>query len=74
MTRTHCECGRPIDPTAPHKLSGTAICERCHALHKSWRWSRYNPDCVATGDAIAKKGVGWTAWGGIAHVTVGGRR
>jgi hypothetical protein len=29
---------------------------------------------VATGDAIAKKGVGWTAWGGIAHVTVGGCR
>ena len=71
QTRSHCDCGRPTvmnpDGTPKYVLSKDAICERCHRIAHEWKWSRYNPDCLKEGDGIAKNGISWTAWGGIAY-------
>lgn len=70
--RVTCDCGNPVpfnpDGSPKFKSSKDAICERCNTIQKEWKWSRYNPDCLAEGDGVAKNGIAWTAWGNIAYV------
>jgi hypothetical protein len=73
--RVTCDCGRPVpyrDGKPIFKDSNNAICERCYELQKSWKWSRWNPNCAEELHRYRRPKVAQYL-GGLPYATIGGR-